>query len=876
VRGGADRWPVAVLLAVGLAAFVVPALFGHPAIAGDNIIQNFPLRVLSGRNLLHGHLPLWNPYLWSGTPLLGGLNAGSAYPTTLAFVVLPPVGAWVVGLVAVYWAGSLGVYALVRQLGVRPLAALLAGLTYAYAGAMAGQMVHLGVVQGMGWMPWLLLAMIRCSWAVLGTGPRGGSPWPWVALLAATFGLIVLTGEPRAMAELEVVGTVAALWLVLRRYRDPSPRPAARLRLTGLLLLGAVWGAAIGAIQAVPGWHFISESQRASATYFYYGAGSLPRSWTALLLVPDLFGGDGIFHQPSYFLHYNLPEVVGYVGLVPLVAAVGLVVGHRRHDGRAMEWIPWLALAGLGLLLAWGSYTPLGHLFAHLPLFGRTRLQSRNLGVADLALAVLLGLWGERALGSRVEEAGLGPGRRWVSAVPALAAATLCLVAVAVPAAVEVAFGGTSADGVLGRDMTPWFLAQLVVAVAVVALVVGWRRLDTAGRRRWLTVVVVADVGLFVLSSSTGFWAGDATTQPSTATARVVLGTTGRFAIYHPGSPTGLLDELGQPDLNIFTGLASVQGYGSILSEGYGQTTGTHTLDSFDTCALAAGTFTQLRLSSMLALPSALTPPVPAGATVPAPPPFCPGESGRQRDFTLGRTVPLASVRLVDPSRSVPRVGVVGPDGSTTYPRQWAMRSGGDWTVTLATPRPVVGLAVSTPVAGNSVVHAADGGSFALDGPLQAAMAGPGWRYAGEWEGFARYRARRVLPPVWVVGGGASTASLVSSTPSGTWVVRVSATRPVEVVRSEAYLPGWSVQAVPAGGGAGRTLSVDEKGLVQAVRVPAGRWTLTFRYHPSGLDVGLGTTAAGLVALVVLAAVWWWRRSKHRASRHPAPAETGR
>jgi hypothetical protein len=158
-------------VAVPFAVFVTPALFGHPAIAGDNAIQNFPLRVLSGDLLRQGHLPLWNPYIWSGSPLLGGLNAGSAYPLTLLFSVLPPVAAWVVNLLAVYWAGGIGLYVLLRQFHLRPLACLLAGLTYAFGGAMSGQIVHIGVVQGMGWMPLLVLAQIRLSWAVLGTAP---------------------------------------------------------------------------------------------------------------------------------------------------------------------------------------------------------------------------------------------------------------------------------------------------------------------------------------------------------------------------------------------------------------------------------------------------------------------------------------------------------------------------------------------------------------------------------------------------------------------------------------------------------------------------------------------------------------------------------
>lgn len=819
-----DRWPVAVLLVVPLLAFAAPALVGHPAIAGDNAIQNLPLRVLTGRDLRQGHLPLWNPYIWSGTPLLGGLNAGSAYPTVLAYAVLRPVAAWVLGLVAVYWAGGLGMYALVRTLGARPLAALLAALTYAYAGTMAGQMVHLGVVQGMAWIPWMLLAQIRLARAE-------GSPWPWVALLAGTLGLIVLTGDPRPMVEAEVVGTAAACWLVVgARGR--------RLALAGFMVLGAAWGACIGAVQAVVGWGFIDVSQRANETYRFFGSGSLRPAWTALLLVPDLFGGDGVLHQPTYFFNYNLAEVTGYVGLVPLVAVAGLLVARRD----LARWVPWLALAGLGLLMAWGTFTPLGHVLVHIPLFGRTRLQSRNLGIVDLGLAVLLGLWAERALGPDPAGAGVG---RWVTALPALAAAALCVAALVAPTSLLSAFGG---PGALGRALAPWYAAQLVVAGAVVALVVGWRRMGTTARRRWLTVVVVADVGLFALSSSTGYTDGHVVVEPGPATA--VLGGGGRFAVYDPVSIDEDLDRVGQPDLNVFTGLPSVQGYGSIVGGRYGRATGTHMLDMLDPCALARGTFRQLRLGSLLALPAAVAPR--AGATT------CPGVPDRRTTFTFGRPLRVASVRV--PGAAVPpRVGLVGAGGTTTWPRQTASPAGGRaWTVTLAAPARAVGLVTGEPVSDRTVVTTAGGSRRVLDGPLSAGLSGPGWHYVGAWRGYARYQQARVRPPVWVDGAG--TASQVSSTGWGTAVVRASG--PATVVRSEAYLAGWSVRATPAGGGPARTLPVVRHGLVQAVRVPAGRWTLDFTYHPPGLDVGLALTGAGLAAMAALGGSWWWRQRR--------------
>jgi hypothetical protein len=56
----------------------IPALLGHPVLPGDDLTQNFPLRVLAGQEIRSGQLPLYDPYIWSGAPLLAGWNAGAA------------------------------------------------------------------------------------------------------------------------------------------------------------------------------------------------------------------------------------------------------------------------------------------------------------------------------------------------------------------------------------------------------------------------------------------------------------------------------------------------------------------------------------------------------------------------------------------------------------------------------------------------------------------------------------------------------------------------------------------------------------------------------------------------------------------------------
>src|ERR1700729_4502814 len=92
-RARGDVVAVAILIALPVLVFGIPALAGHTVLPGDDFSQNFPLRVLAGRQIRGGHLPLYDPYIWSGAPLLAGWNAGAVYPLTFLFAVHRPAAA---------------------------------------------------------------------------------------------------------------------------------------------------------------------------------------------------------------------------------------------------------------------------------------------------------------------------------------------------------------------------------------------------------------------------------------------------------------------------------------------------------------------------------------------------------------------------------------------------------------------------------------------------------------------------------------------------------------------------------------------------------------------------------------------------------------
>jgi hypothetical protein len=904
---GVDRRPVIFLLVLPLVVFVLPALFGHPAVTGDNQIQNYPLRVLSGQMLRDGHLPLWDPWIWSGTPLLGGLNAGALYPGILLYTVLPGLVAWTANLVVVYWVAAIGAYVLGRMYGLRPLACVIGAASFAFVGSMTAQMVHLGVVQGAAWMPWIVAGELRLAQIFLpgaatqAREPLGVQTWrasmPWVLLTGGAGGLVFLAGEPRSMADAAWVAALAALWWVTRSKRTDSSRMR---RASFLLAVGcsAALGLALGAAQLLPGVRYLQTTERSTASLWYFGSGSLPPRWSVLLLVPDIFGGDGILHQPRFFASYNLPEVTGYVGLLACVAAFTLLarsVGRARSP-LARTWSLWIVVVVVGLLLSFGTFTPLGGPLSHIPFYGGMRLQSRNLTIVDFGLAMLLAFWVDTRLRektARGDESAAEYRTRWYDVVglaPAFCAAALCFALLVAPSRIETAFGLTASQALSARGLWPWMLLQLVVALAVIVVVIRWPLIRPKNAGRWLIAVVGSDLLLFSVACSTGFVTGGGVPLLPVAADAALLGT-GRFAIYDPlvENLPGLI-KVGETDLNALTRQSSVQGYGSAVDEIYNDATDTHLDGAFSPCALESGTFASLGLRTLLAISGSVAPRIVAGLS-PAPESAGCGIDWPARDAT-GRKWLFESTEEIDQvDLSMPpgvaaassgsgglRVGVVDASGAVVWPVISARsHDPTGLSVQFAGSVQATGLVVSGAGAGQIEDTSTVRGpltSITLDGPLQDALDRGGWRYAGRVAGFARYTLDLPAPTVWIQGGGAgATVSRSSTTDEGGETDYVVSDRPVVVARSEAFGPGWKVEVLEPSTGATKTVQVKRSGVVQAVDLPAGRFRIVWSYWPPGLNSGLAASAAG--TLVVLAGVLFLIECRRRDVRRRAQSVQG-
>jgi len=899
-----SRSGIGVLVALPVVVFGVPAMFGHPVVPSDDLIQNYPLRVLVGSQLRHGQLPLFDPYIWSGAPLLGGWNAGAAYPLTWLFAVMSGPTAWTINLIVTWWVAGLGTFGFLRMSRLSPVASFLGGLSFAFAGAMTAQVAHFGFVAGMSWVPVALVAVLKLS-----ERPELRARLAWVCALAGAWAMVILAGEPRAIDDAVVILAMYALWRAWRLGRR-----SARWRYIGYVSIGAVLGAAVGAVQWLPGIEAVHTSQRAMHTVALFDSGSLVPKWLLLSIVPNLFGGSGSFGQPTFFGQYSLSEITGYVGLLPLVAAFGLL-GRLRRRQRVPEWLIWHLIAIVGVILALGGNTVLGPVLVHLPLFGDQRLQSRNIMIADFALSVLLAYWVDVWLRSPVSERGRLPSpRRFLGLVPPVAVVAIVAVTLAWGAGMLRWMGLAPSMANRAGPSAPWLVPFLGLALAAIALVMWGPRLVGRLRARAVVGFVVLDVGIFtvltLVSVAPGLTRAPAPSEASPSASHVTVPTPplvpvrslvhgGRFAVYDPDElDSGELTELGVSDSNVLTDTPSVEGYSSIVDSTYAQVTGSHQATGegqnvLDPQAISNGTLDQLD-TTVLLTPSAYLVTTDTGSN------GADSQVGRRQlaprqlaSWSLGAPLDVMSLTIPSSGQTVAlsgvRVGVVGASGSTRWETPVAL-SGDGLGVPVTPTQTIVGVEIAA--AGRSisvdapVVTTVGGEIYRADGQLQDVLVPPHWRFQGFDGAFAVFddtRARAGLS-LEARSGSSTAGATIGVTGGPAWAptrARVSSPHGVIVVRSGAAIPGWSATWRRSGTGAAQMLPVRLSGVVQAVTVPAGAGTLTWKYTAPGFGTALWLSGGALAALGALGAtaLLWRRRS--RASYHGAlvtapPALAGR
>ena len=334
---------------------------------GDPVTQFVPWLDLVRDAFLHGRLPLWNPYILSGSPLLANdqsapfspftwvaLITGGARGLTLAMLVKPPVAA-------------LGMALWSRRLGTSRTGACFAGIAYASCSFMTVWLAwpHTAVAAT---FPWCFFAV---EWVLATRRPRA------VAALGIAVAVQFLAGHAE---------TSLHLGLALAAYALVRTAATARRDIVAWLpvLAGGLLGVVLSAAQLLPFAADLGVSSLAGdRVRIHAGESRLPFSHLSSWLIPNAYGNPGVDHLAGRSPNYL--EGTGFIGVgALLLAPVGaLVLWHRRRSAAVV-------LVGATAVAIGQVYGPLGRVLGRLPLLDSSN-GGRMIVVACLCLPVLAG-----------------------------------------------------------------------------------------------------------------------------------------------------------------------------------------------------------------------------------------------------------------------------------------------------------------------------------------------------------------------------------------------------------------------------------------------------------------------------------------------------
>jgi hypothetical protein len=346
----------------------------------------YPQAFLVANAFAAGEMPLWNWYDWGGCPLLAGMQCAALYPPMWMTLLLPlPYCLHLNVLCHLVIAGS-GAACLFRTaFNTGSPAALFAGIAYAGGGFFLGHIEQVNSVAAMSWVPWILVAAVRCT-----------SGRKYMLLLSASVALGVLSGHPQhiLLALLFTGFLLACIWASSMFPSASRPSPGALVvarRVLGFPV-GVAVGFALCAAQILPSGELQGLSER---VWPYEDPFSPALQWQNILalMVPRYYNRiSGVDGQPLGYTELGL-----YCGLLtfPLFLA-GAASIVRKRDAMGVSLLATWAFAMLFALGRSGTLAPL--LLQVTPLLENMRGTARALNVATLLFAVIAGYGIEQVL----------------------------------------------------------------------------------------------------------------------------------------------------------------------------------------------------------------------------------------------------------------------------------------------------------------------------------------------------------------------------------------------------------------------------------------------------------------------------------------------
>lgn len=327
----------------------------------------YPLRTLTNEAFSKGRIPLWNPYIFSGNPLMADFQSAVFYPLNIIYFFLPQITAWSILVVIPLILSFIFMYIFLREVGCAKEAAVMGGLAFGFCGfLLTWTQENAAVGQAGLWLPLMLFGLEKTM---------NTRKYRFVLLTVFAFVCSFLGGFYQITFYAWITAIVYGLFLIISTHQN-------RKYNLFLLILIIILSLCLSAVQLIPSSEAFFNSPRGSATIWYlFERYLVPAGHLINAFFPDIQGNPGTY---TFFGEGFYHETILYIGLIPLMFAIfSMFTVFKQSKVRFF-----IALALVSAILTIRS--PFTYWFFKLPIpLVATFVPSRIFYITSFALATL-------------------------------------------------------------------------------------------------------------------------------------------------------------------------------------------------------------------------------------------------------------------------------------------------------------------------------------------------------------------------------------------------------------------------------------------------------------------------------------------------------
>ncbi len=332
----------------------------------DVFSQFFLWKYLAVEAIRNLQWPLWNPYSFTGNPLLATYHSASLYPLNV-LLLLPQHYGWGLYIYSQTLIASLTFYLFISQIVKSKVAGLSGAVIFSFGGLMTTWLELGTAVHAIAWLPLALYSIRKLV---------SENKFRFIILLTVSLSLIILAGNAQITTYAFLLAFFYALFSCWKRG----------IKNQQILFLSFSFIAAIGitALQLLPSYDLLQKSIRQTESYIAESNfGLLDTKDSLKLFIPDYFGNAV---TRNYWGTLNYSETSAFLGAITLPLLLYLL--FKVRSGVSFFFT---ALFLFSLLFSFSN--PVSQLFYNLKLpLLTSSYASRMLFVTLFSAAILASL----------------------------------------------------------------------------------------------------------------------------------------------------------------------------------------------------------------------------------------------------------------------------------------------------------------------------------------------------------------------------------------------------------------------------------------------------------------------------------------------------